>query len=150
MKITDSKIIEGSLMPDGSYELGMTDVKYAPMIKPNELRVGNWISQEGFHQRVVAIMQNDVIVEAYPQNWQLKYEVFDPIELTPEILEKAGFEKGEDYWEHSTSDVCLGIPNLNLMTSLGEYTVSFTQIKYLHQLQNLYFALTNSELEINL
>lgn len=67
-----------------------------------------------------------------------------PIKLTEEILLKCGFEKGLKYFSYKDFDIDLkGWFGFNNM-------VANANIKHLHQLQNLYFALTNEELEINL
>lgn len=79
---------------------------------------------------------------------------FKPIQLTEEILLKCGFEKGSNiigdcyYIEHDfgVSDFVLNITK----TSNFEIYELDLKIDYLHQLQNLYFALTNEELTVNL
>lgn len=73
-----------------------------------------------------------------------------PIELTEEILLKCGFVKDEfDNWENETR---LGLYKPEefdgYLSIWGDSTVG--ECNYLHQLQNLYFALTGQELEINL
>jgi hypothetical protein len=75
------------------------------------------------------------------------------IKLTPEILEKAGL-KFEVYGHDGERDVasCFlgnGISILDTMAVLVNHE-EIKGIKYLHQLQNLYFALTEKELTINL
>lgn len=77
-----------------------------------------------------------------------------PIELTPEIMKRLGFKhEGKDYriefkgciyiafWSRIKSEIhALGI-------KFDNETNNFTwHIKYVHQLQNLYFALTGEEL----
>lgn len=77
-------------------------------------------------------------------------DMFSPIPLTEEILLKCGFEKAGIYY-------CMGgnedggiVLKLNdsmyypIITSFG------IPIKYLHQLQNLHFALTGKELEVKI
>jgi len=78
------------------------------------------------------------------------FDDLQPITLTEEILLKCRFKEcGEDFkLEEYTF-------NLTLKTlcwwSLGFYNSSdFRNVKHLHQLQNLYFALTNEELKIEL
>jgi hypothetical protein len=82
---------------------------------------------------------------------------FEPIPLTEDILLKCGFEfKGgigykspnnEEHWYFSTGNGF--IPNaLNHRNTLKKD--GYIGVYYLHQLQNLYFALTTTELEINL
>ena len=124
------------------------------MIQANELRVGNWLQRvvqlnfadykEPKYAQVDTIMIRDCM--HYRDNW-----AFEPIPLTPEILEKAGFHKHNNAWvmtdfneNNYTKDYFTiwdydGIYNLN--------TTQFpVEIKHLHQLQNLYFALTGDEL----
>lgn len=83
---------------------------------------------------------------------------FKPIPLTPEWLERFGFQKtknggtfAEYYWSGKGMDLTL---DLELSTSTPEYDSQYvsgsTQLKHVHQLQNLYFALTGEELEIKL
>jgi hypothetical protein len=90
----------------------------------------------------------------------LKYTDFSirdisPIQLTEEWLIKMGFEKSVD-----TTNLFVKIENINEV----QYEISFyekvgcslyaeefwlkDEIKYVHQLQNLYYALTNEELTI--
>lgn len=100
----------------------------------------------------------------------------EPISLTPEILEECGFVEDDTFniqFKGVAKKAVLKltiprpdgepIPNDFELTSLWnikdhdigcDYTVNGfwagIKIKYLHQLQNLYFALTGEELEINM
>lgn len=134
-----------------------------PTIKASELRIGNWIVD---CNGPVCVPRK---VSGYLLDHIEKYgDMFlSPIPLTPEVLEKCGFVKVTDggilFWQFIVKDIA---PN-----SSNEYMISGMQyneakpiivafcvndfwasgnIKYLHQLQNLYFALTGTELEINL
>lgn len=93
-----------------------------------------------------------------------------PIVLSPEILEKCGFEKDADFplepvanryslkilgasqWYFVAMIVNQDTPENKKGTVIVQYTVqdfgASDNLKYLHQLQNLYFALTGEELEI--
>jgi hypothetical protein len=58
-------------------------------------------------------------------------------------------------WRRSATD--WGIRNIidepiegGFYAEIEEYPISQVDIKYLHQLQNLFFALTGEELEVNL
>jgi hypothetical protein len=74
-----------------------------------------------------------------------------PIPLTPEILEKAGFKFDGDFNSYSISSVILS-KNYCLCSIGDEYLCELNRIgkpiKHIHQLQNLYFALTGEELQI--
>jgi len=82
----------------------------------------------------------------------LRYDTSEPALITSEILEKCGFVNilGDvNYWNLPV-EKCIGgwsekfsyyLPYFGLNTYTGNITV-----KYLHQLQNLYFALTGQEL----
>jgi hypothetical protein len=122
------------------------------MIKANELRVGNWVydKRKRSNNTVDAYDFNDVFLN---DNIDLVIEFFNPIELTDEIVKKFGFdfrlltkyigyysptvngrsiriwEKGKDCFCYSPND----FEAVNLM--------------YVHQLQNLYFALMCEELQ---
>src|SRR5574343_622860 len=73
-----------------------------------------------------------------------------PIVLTDEWLIRFGFEKkGKRYskdWFYLWDD------NSNIVFALAEMeekTGTYLVVKYVHQLQNLYFALTGEELTLN-
>jgi hypothetical protein len=103
------------------------------MIKANDLIHNGWYMLNG------KLHQYDALGNI---RWQLK--CYEPIPLTPEILVKAGFENFEDGW-YSLFDFTWNIYD-KVLRWMG------VQIKChdLHQLQNLYFALTGEELNIEL
>ncbi|MDP4265714.1 MAG: hypothetical protein Q8941_24560 [Bacteroidota bacterium] len=109
------------------------------MININEIRLGNWV--KGFEGWGEYVEVSYVIMDQFLQGNTSR---FNPIPLTPEILEKAGFERQrskdlEDVW------VKKGVG----ISADGYYNHDIKR-EYLHQLQNLYFALTGEELIINL
>lgn len=90
---------------------------------------------------------------------------YRPIPITPELLLKCGFEKIEyglriqrvEY--QLLVDPCGIVAYAESLINKPEWYFANTsddfyqfplELKYLHQLQNLIFALTNTELEINL
>ena len=152
------------------------------MIKANELRIGNLVTWNPAlvspgntlppMQLEVFSISQDRISYVFP-NIENRVEPFEddvaqagtryksleelePIVLTNEILQSAGFE------EKSGLLTSKHLENHDLQLKFnGEYyerlaisklnTVVFDlPIKYFHQLQNLYFALTGEELEIKL
>lgn len=127
------------------------------MSKPDydikELRIGNWLMFNGHTKSQVytlEIMADGQSMVNYLDS--TNDDMYDAIPLTPEILENIGFNKYRYWWtrpnntfnfEEWTND------GLGLYLHVNEHKVG-QHIKYLHQLQNLYFALTGTELEINL
>lgn len=91
------------------------------MIKANELRIGNWIN-DAFPYDFVFQVNPDHIARAAEG-----IKIYRPIPMTPEILSKC----------HGTG------PWWQWLLLEKPTTV---KIEYLHQLQNLYFALTGEEL----
>lgn len=130
------------------------------MIKTNELRIGNFVSiNNGFEMIVHSIFQNDTVyLDFIPplineaDVWEEDYKDLIAIPLTEELLLKFGFERvfTNDFWYQ----IRIGDKRL-LVSTLGNVEIekwdrtmiNFSSIcKYVHQLQNLYFALTGSEL----
>jgi hypothetical protein len=107
-------------------------------MKASELRIGNWI----YHLGVIQKMTAKGLYQMEGEN-----PFIEPIPLTEEWLIKFGFKKVYYGWEkgsfevESRGDIYLYSINCN------EYTDGMP-FKYVHQLQNLYFALTGEELTI--
>lgn len=147
------------------------------MIKANELRIGNWVSNiktEDFSQffaSVISIEKDCVQISRNPDD-EAGMNVFlddvhgiEPISLTPEILENCGFvctSTQLNYFrkylnEGSKADSCLvkmefgdlGVTAWVAFVNRWTMNEFYVRVKYLHQLQNLYFTLTGEELEIN-
>jgi hypothetical protein len=119
-------------------------------MKANELRIGNWIMAFpiSFPQQVVDVMCDSVNTE----NGQgMHYGEIDPIPLTEEWLLKFGFIKyiDEDKFIHKSlrysDQFKLRDDGVLVFVSSEVY---ITDCKYIHQLQNLYFALTGEELTL--
>lgn len=119
------------------------------VVKYNELRLGNYInSAHNGLAEVMAIIpchKKSIYVSnknSSPFATSLSIDELNGIPLTEEWLLKLGFEKYK-----------LGFRNGNLWVTLTELAwfgnSEITEIKYVHQLQNLYFALTKEELIIN-
>lgn len=139
------------------------------MIQASELRIGNWVINYGKHVCIEA----DDIVDCHHQP-----ECYDPIPLTPEILEKLGFECRSGVSEmdngrtHSYVWASLKIPGnqfeikyeyqspcenkayhqgherFSITAGFGEWNSGEVELKYLHQLQNLYRDLSGTELDV--
>lgn len=119
------------------------------MITANEIRLGNWFKDyenkyfewelRHFELMTLSIDADEIIKE--------------PIPLTEDILLKCGFKKHLDtlyiHWskEGGMFEISTRLPD-------GSYGLwvngTIGCFQYLHQLQNLYFALTQQELNIQL
>jgi hypothetical protein len=81
-------------------------------------------------------------------------KVIEPIPLSPEILEKAGFRLDVYRYMHPLTNTILVLKHNMLVQSMGtgydDIPEDIPHIKYLHQLQNLIFALCGEELNITL
>lgn len=113
-----------------------------------ELRVGNWVQRpkdiridilDG--ERIYYLVDDIMIRDCgyYKDNW-----AFEPIPLTPEILQKCGFKKNNvrNGYYHSKLELSVYFDDKKLSI------LSFERYEklYLHELQNLVFALTGEEL----
>lgn len=133
------------------------------MIQSNELRIGNWVT-ELIKNRIVSIdgiEPNKEFVWVNYLNGFGQYKVgindIENIHLTPEILEKCGFEKEQnkiDIYTRGRLRLWIGARGSCLCylveedTTTGHYIPK--QVSYLHQLQNIYFSLTGEELDVKL
>lgn len=128
------------------------------MIDPKELRIGNWIyGLESQYEHVPRFFQVESLDEEsinphYPidtEKWYAKNVT--PIIITSDILYKIGFffEQFSDHRPHyQYEDFHIDYDTLQPIDN--GFEISKCEIKYLHQLQNLYFALTGEELKIEL
>jgi hypothetical protein len=133
------------------------------MIKENELRLGNYILQK-INNRIVPVKCNHQHFELL-KNGNAK-EIF-PVILKAEILEKCGFSENKKYpLLPDAREFILVLPVIgNASNEIRAYiknnkecfarvTVNNLPVSnnfyHLHQLQNIYFTLTNEELKMSL
>lgn len=119
-------------------------------MKVEELRIGNYYKWYADGKYYYFQVDNAFFMDINVINNS------EPIELTEEILLKCGFElKGIIFRINNGFSNQFDI-NYSLSRDMFYYDSSkygiYTEveIKYLHQLQNLYFALTNEELNVQL
>jgi len=119
------------------------------MIQANELRIGNWYVQYGSYYKVTPTTLRDLFYTTKPQGW------CRPIPLTEDILLKCGGERDEHndvfVYLDKTHDLRLYLTNGFIQQCKSYYSPlsNYPHITHLHQLQNLYFALTQQELTID-
>lgn len=110
-------------------------------MKATELRIGNLYDHNGEYKTVTA----DVILEVWvaERNW------VKPISLTEEWLLKFGSTGTYGNWQYTLPVGAITFHfrrNIEWYSELGGIYLG-SKIKYVHQLQNLYFALTGEELK---
>lgn len=116
------------------------------MIKNNEVRVGNWVKEGDWSSDSIFVQLDSI--EPIIGEYEWDENLFNPIPLTPEILEKCGFETIGKPPFYSMRLPVNGLDELCWYSQDG--FIRYLGIKHLHQLQNLYFALTGNELEVKL
>lgn len=148
-------------------------------MKTNELRIGNWIKYEDKLVQVVQLSslmilcqrdENQFLVNCTPK-------VFQPIELTEEVLVKIGFVKVHkknivgfnnvnefilkndindnefvniSYHLFESGNSIINIEQGDYYSGIDDNYIYKLNIKYLHELQNIYYCLTGEELEVSL
>lgn len=125
------------------------------MIPTFDLRIGNWITVSDVIYQLTAVSEKKVHFNG--QKVGVMQEELQPIPLTQEILEKAGFKKREKsdlfdkipiegftYHLHGQKIMIYHGPHNTLCHWLN------TRIVFLHQLQNFYYCLTGREIIISL
>ena len=105
-------------------------------MKANELMLGNIVRMANAYKTTATV---DVIKQA---------EKFSPIPLTEEWLVKLGFKRwGKfDLWKTYQTTVCTIAGTTQSGFELSK--IPRVEVEYVHQLQNLYFALTGEELKL--
>jgi hypothetical protein len=123
-------------------------------MKESELRIGNLVKVMHETVSVQEICKNSTLPDVvgivhYMQNssrcWSSAM-IVEPITLTEEWLARLGFEKDGDYFSKNSIHYDL---IRNLFYSGNDHVSGGNpecKINYVHQLQNLYFALTAVEL----
>ena len=114
-------------------------------MEAKELRIGNYVNFK-FHKDCGGVKGIEVFVsdlEIILHNG-MKSKYYTPIPLTEEWLVKFGFEENSTSFTNSIAYPCI----VKLKNQSNCIFYNSLQIKHVHQLQNLYFALTNEELTI--
>lgn len=111
------------------------------MIQAAELRIGNWVMDVEPYNDIFQI--SGIHIHKAENGWEYR-----PIELTGEVLINCGF------YDHGISYPLFRLNDFTVERSRSDKTILaiyynekiLSYRKYLHQLQNLYFAITNEEL----
>ena len=112
------------------------------MIEVNELRLGNYIYKLGNVMQVENETFRNVSAMLFP---------YDPIPITEEWLLNFGFEKVPDGWYMfgEKDDIKFDISYITDCVIYFYCCGRTRTLKYVHQVQNLYIALTGEELTLS-
>jgi hypothetical protein len=113
----------------------------------SEIRIGNYLQWNNFTEARIMNGKDFFIVYDSLENSD---GCIEPIPLTEEWCIKFGFQKDlENTIYKNINKHCFLCYDDNIVLLLEEENNwCITKVKYVHQLQNLYFALTNEELTI--
>ena len=122
-------------------------------LEANELRIGNLVDFNGQIETVYQIRNSgvtfyrgktkkSVVMQSYV------WDAIKPIPLLEEWLLKFGFEKDLDGFYRKKANYLIEVLFHDNGIIVTNQSVSLKHIEHIHQLQNLYFALTGEELII--
>ena len=130
------------------------------MIKASELRLNNYYNYQGKQYQVGSFDSDSIsplvdcckkVISNNKHFLNLKALHFEGlvegIPLTEEWLVKFGLNTTDKFFECTNAEFKIGVLR-DVFLYLGNKGM-YLRIEYVHQLQNLYFALTGQELEIN-
>jgi hypothetical protein len=125
------------------------------MIDPREIRAGNWVIKiTGKDNNAKSFFEYKAItIDEYYYTFA---RVCFPIKITAEILGKCAFkhEFGDWYINRPAEGIDGGMPFLRYRHQDNCWYLDkiklWSQPVYLHQLQNLFYALSNEELNVQL
>lgn len=115
-------------------------------MKSTELKIGNFMHFEKTPITVNALIREEVYYDTTNTNGEIGSDV-TPIPITEKWLIKFGFEESD--WAGGC------FIKESIFIDLSDFECGYkknwfdVKIKYVHQLQNLYFSLTQKELTIN-
>ena len=138
-----------------------------------ELRIGNWVKiKDEFNDFDLPLETTEFKIKGFNDGsvhgkdvhilfWYIKNKIFgttcagsltsevEPIPLTEEWLLKVGLNFNNTFG-FSSNKICVfnNLKRVNIHYDKFSCDYEFVCPKYVHQLQNLYFALTGEELEI--
>jgi hypothetical protein len=115
------------------------------MVEAKDLRIYNLVLFKGQVETIRTVQPMSVIVSMGERKQMASMGEILPIQLTPEVLKKAGFIKWVEYWHFQGFKLW--------HDGKGFYHINselLVHVDTLHHLQNLFYALTQTELEAEL
>jgi hypothetical protein len=136
-------------------------------IKPEHLRINNWVNYESKPYQIEAISETYPFIrsEVLMGVGVVHYGNIEGIHLTEDILIKAGFEIDNNFGNWHLKDYVIYTKKINnYLCNLGvkndkvywyfasddDYYSWVQELPFVHKLQNLCYEIMNQELTINL
>lgn len=118
-------------------------------VDARELRIDNEVFYFNTYSTVVQIDGFNNLIGIAGLGEMVKPEFLDPIPLTKEIIEKCGGEYsiGENYSMGEKFRILFAAPGITLIFYDRSLRV---KVDYVHQFQNLIYALTGTEINLTL
>lgn len=122
------------------------------MLQLNDLRIGNWLEHKFLNKQFqVEGLGNDLIYnkEACPVG--IHMSGYSPIILTNEVLNKCGLKDAPTHTAFQVKSMNFDIKDNHVIAAFEDNEFGHEKedeiiVYHLHQMQNLYFALTGTEL----
>lgn len=117
-------------------------------MKASELRIGNYVKRKSSNTplRIENFVMDSVHFNRSKKPYFSKVSNIEPIPLTEDWLLMFGFDYLDSLSMYEKNG--FGFKKSDINTIHYDYGLCSLSIKYVHQLQNLYFALTGDELEL--
>lgn len=118
-------------------------------MEAKNIRIGNLVARKPHKLYIPFTVKDGEVTEFFARKCK-------PIQLTERLINRFGFKgEGNNYYELKLDNgVCLGAYGFGLNNAKYEVFLTdsnnneLTRIENAHELQNLFFALTNTELEL--
>lgn len=133
------------------------------MIKTEELRLGNWVydgDRTKFPMYVETIGEDYVYLNFEGNEgdvWETSPEELQGIPLSDDLLSKLGFTMSNGLWRKQENGRAIAIKIESTFVSIEAFEDRLLDsrctchgIKYVHQLQNLYYCISKQNLKIEL
>ena len=125
------------------------------MIKSDELRLWNFVfDKEQNKIDIIDVIEENRVSLLYSKFPYTPINLIQPVELTPDILEAAGFDSENYMFIKDVFDsriaICYDYGDRQCGVGFSQRHMFWTNCKYLHQLQNLLYCLTGDELQIDI
>lgn len=114
------------------------------MIKPEELRIGNFVNRLGKKTVITALQKTDELsFISTPISGAITINQIEPIEITEQWLSDFGFEKNDQGNYDNRME-------LSFVDRKYHFRQGWTDVELnsVHQLQNLYYSLCGKELKL--